>query len=108
MINFKNLMEEKQEKEKVEIQDIISFIFYDGTVPDIYTFKIRNFDDFFEEYQNKFSRLFFDYCQLGPVLSFATNDYESRTIHIPDTKEFVNDDPEGTFTLYKELCKKLV
>jgi len=104
---FKNFITEQTSE--VDF-NIISFIFYEGMIPDPYDpKKVLDHQEWIKKYGDTFKKYYMQYTQDGVMFSFVVpKDVEPRIIHVPDIREFIENDPEGVFTLWTDLVKKLV
>jgi hypothetical protein len=83
----------------------VNYIFFDGMVP--FRGKAIPFDEFAQRFDGD-SRIGLDFGQLGPEIWIKT-DIEpiSITSHIPDTDEFIRDNPDGLYTYWNAIVENL-
>jgi hypothetical protein len=85
-------------KEDVTENNMHTFVFCDGTVPykdepiEFFEFKLKD-------------GMNLGYSQHGPEISMPTKNDETKVFIIPNTRDFIKDDPEGLYTLWKQFNK---
>lgn len=95
-------------KEEKLIKDyVICFTFNQGLIPDIKG-KIIDWKTFEKRYCNE-ETIYFEGNNQGVTLVFhSKKNMENSNIHIPNTFDFVKENPKGLYSQFEILMKELV
>ena len=86
--------------EDLNFPSIISFVFTDGKIP------INKEMIEYDEVVIDDSDIFIELSQLGPALIVPNDLNLNGTVFIPNTREFITEDPEGLFSQYEIVTKE--
>lgn len=88
-------------EERVNMKKSTTFIFYDGNIPNKEG-KLEDFEAWVDK--NAKGKISFMPGQYGPEITIEHNKSGMpQFVHIPDSNELVNNDPEGLFTVWKKI-----
>jgi len=104
-MEFRKLLEQQEEK----VENTILFIFYEGYIPDLKNpEEVLFYTEWWEKYKEILEKrnIAVSHSQKGITVEIPVNEYDSMVIHVPDIEEFINEDPDEIFTLWKEITPK--
>lgn len=89
-----------------KLMNMITYIFYDGNIPDE-NGTIIPFEDFETKYKNN-SNIIVTYGQYGPEVNIKTNADIIGSVHIPTTLIFKEQNPENLYDKYLSIMDDIL
>lgn len=103
---FPNFAKYLKEEKIVKNENVVSYVFYQGVIPDTKG-NMFVWQDFDTKVIKNSKKMYLDSHQQGVCVTFITNkEIETPVVHVPDTDEFILDDPEGLFSRFLNLLEE--